>query len=535
MEQMKEVGIKYKIISLGEEKYIGIPDSLVEGEDTGFCFVTEDGSSYPIGNEREEFQNPFVVHKVFALDELEYLYEMEGDEEFLKEFFFEDQKNSILYIDAAHDGYIDCDEINLEVLHKLSSEATFYLDEKSLPAVSLNENALKELLGAKSIKDVRVLLERYKGQMKSFSNLHQKKGLTKINVVGGKVDSIEVDRNVQKVQEKKIETKDLPKTTPSGEVSYQGLRKHLRERIYGHDEEIDTIAQKLYMNYTAEKGETIESILLVGPTGTGKTETIKAACEYLDIPSVSRNASNIVPQGIKGMSIEDVISDLYEEAGQDVKKAERGLVFLDEFDKLNDSDLDIKASVKNILLTFTAGGTFPIDNDRYHFTFDSSMTSKVYAGVFERILEQNRNLGFGNPLVVEDSLGTDEEIRRKIIEKHYFTQEELTRITTILGYKDLDRETKRRILLDNKYNEFFKKKKRYQRQFGVDLIADESYVDAVLDSLEKTATGMRSVNNLVKKTLNEAERALLEGEHKGYKRLVLTRNTVEKPKEFDLS
>lgn len=534
MEQIKEVGIKYKLIPLGEEKYLGIPDSLVEGVDTGFCFETKEGS-YLIGNERDEFKEPFIVHKIFAMDELEYLYEMEGDEEFLKEFFFEDNKNSILYIDAAHDGYIDCDEINLDVLHKLSSEATFYLDEKGLPAVSLNENALNELLKAKDLEEVKLLLERYKSQMKSFSNLNQKKGLTKINIVGGKVDSIEVDRNVQKVEEKKIETKASPKETSTPEISFQGLRKYLKERIYGHDDEIDVIAQKLYMNYTANKGEDVESVLLVGPTGTGKTETVKAACEYLDIPSVSRNASNIVPQGIKGMSIEDVIADLYEEAGQDLKKAERGLVFLDEFDKLNDSELDIKTSVKNILLTFTSGGTFPIDNDHYHFTFDSSMTSKVYAGVFDRIREQHRSMGFGQQLVVPSSLVSDEEIRRKIIEKGYFTQEELTRISTILGYGDLDRETKRRILLENKYGEFYKKKKRYQRQFGIDMIADESFIDAILDRIESSETGMRNVNNIVKKTLNHAERALLEGEHQGYKKLVLTRDTVESPKKFDLS
>ena len=530
MEDIKEIGIKYKIIPLGEEKYIGIPVSLVEGVDNGLCFETED-ETYPIGNEREEFKNPYIVAKIFTLDELEYLYEMDGDEEFLKEYFFDDHKNSILYIDANHDGYIECDEVNFDVLHKLCSDATFYMDSKGLPVIALNEKALKELSEAKTMQEVSLIIERYKTQIKDFINQNKKKGLTKINIVDGEIDSIEVDRAITK-----IESKEKPKQAhATSNVSYQGLRDYLKERIYGHDEEIDTIAQKLYMNYTAEKGEAIESILLVGPTGTGKTETVKAACEYLDIPSVSRNASNIVPQGIKGMSIEDVITDLYEEAGEDIKKAERGLVFLDEFDKLNDSDLDIKTSVKNILLTFTAGGVFPIDNDRYHFTFDSSMTSKVYAGVFERIGEQKRSLGFGNPLIETSLLGTDDEIRRKIIEKKYFSQEELTRISTILGYNDLDRETKRRILLHNKYGEFFKKKKRYQRQFGVDVIADESFVDAILDRLEQSSTGMRSVNNIVKKTLNEAERALLEGEHQGYKKLVLTKDTVETPKKFDLS
>ena len=64
------------------------------------------------------------------------------------------------------------------------------------------------------------------------------------------------------------------------------------------------------MNYTAIDNETIESILLVGPTGTGKTETVKAACEYLSLPYIIANTSNLVPQGIKGVSIEKLLKDL---------------------------------------------------------------------------------------------------------------------------------------------------------------------------------------------------------------------------------
>ena len=271
-----------------------------------------------------------------------------------------------------------------------------------------------------------------------------------------------------------------------------------------------------------------------GPAGTGKTETVKAACEYLDIPSFSANAANIVPQGIKGMSIEDIIVGLFERADYDENKAQRGLIFLDEFDKLNESDIDIKSTVKNILLTFTAGGTFPIDNDRYTFQFDSSMTNKVYAGVFQKISEKEKSIGFAETSNTGKVLGTDQEMREKIIAKGYFTLEELSRISTILGYEDLDRETKRNILLYSKISEFAKKRERYKRQFGVDLIAEDSYLEAILDSISNSATGMRSLNNFVKRTIDSAERYLLEHEKDTYKKLVLTKDTVEDHTKFDL-
>ena len=289
------------------------------------------------------------------------------------------------------------------------------------------------------------------------------------------------------------------------------------------------------MNYTAEEGETVESILLVGPTGTGKTETVNAACDYLDLPHIEVNASNIVPQGIKGMSIEEVIANLYEQANYDEKKAQRGLIFLDEFDKLNETDLELKSSVKNILLTFTAGGNFPIDTDRYTFNFNSTMTNKVYAGVFDKITHQKREIGFGRDIREKESLGTEDQIREKIISKGYFSLEELSRISTILAFNELDRETKKRILLRSKLSEFAKKRNRYKRQFNIDLIASDDYIEAILDSVSTQATGMRSVNNIVKRNINSAEQVLLEREHDGYKRLVLTRDTVENPRNFDLS
>ena len=196
--------------------------------------------------------------------------------------------------------------------------------------------------------------------------------------------------------------------------------------------------------------------------------------------------------------------------------------------------MDIKVAVKNILLTFTAGGSFPIDTDHYHFTFDSSMTNKIYAGVFERITQKEKPIGFDVVRKTVPSLGTAEEIRKKIINKKYFSSEELSRITTILPYNDLSRETKKDILLHCKYSDYAKKCARYKRQFGIDIVIDEAYADAVLDKLADT-TGMRSVENLVKRTINNAEKFILENEDKDYKKLVLTKDTVLDPNKFDLS
>ena len=533
---LKEYGIKYRVIKLPKKSYILFPVKLEEisTDENGFF---SDQQPVPFLYDGSDLQhNRYVIDNCFALDELEYIYDYAGDEFFLSEYFFDDYKDVLIYIELGEDKTISKYNVNLSFLKDGKLDVSYLLDH-NIPAIVLNENALNEIISAEDMSEAKVILEKYRRLIYSFKEL-SKKGITKVNVRNGKVSSFETSRKIsvdrKKEREIDVEAPNVinKEVVESEDLSYQGLKKAIKEKVFGHDEEIDRFCQKLYMNYTALKGDPVESILLVGPTGTGKTETVKAACEYLDIPSYSVNASNIVPQGIKGMSIEDVIIGLLEAANYSEEKASRGLVFLDEFDKLNDSDLEIKGAVKNILLTFTAGGTFPIDSDRYTFTFDSSMVQKVYAGVFQDIIEKPRTLGFTSG-EIKEILDTEESIREKIIEKGYFSQEELTRISTIIGFKDLDRDTKKRILLYSKLSEFAKKKERYKRQFGIDLYADDSYIEAILDTISNSATGMRSVNNYVKRTIDTAERELLDNEG-DYKKLVLTSDTVTDPSKFDL-
>ena len=529
-----EYAIKYQVIEFSDGEYILFPISLEIGIREEEGFETEE-EIIPYIETKNDLQNEYVVDMIYTEEELQYVYEYqkEDEEDFLGEYFFEDYEDTLIYIDSRQENQESLvkNEINLRVIKDQNNELTFYMD-KSIPSVLLNEKALQDLLESKDLNQLKLTLKKYQRKVQQFDLYNSKKGITKICMENGKVTAVETERKF--APNTKFNIANERRTLLSNDISYQGLRKYLKERIYGHEEELDIFAQKLYMNYTANDNEVVDSILLVGPTGTGKTETVRAACEYMNIPYMEVNATNIVPEGIVGMSMEDVIISLYEKAGKKIKKAERGLIFLDEFDKLNTSDLDIKVSVKDILLTFTSGGTFPIRTDHYNFLFNSAMTNKVFAGVFEKIAEKPKLLGFKTTEEDRITLGTGEEIRKKIIEKKYFTLEELTRISTILGYDELTRETKKQILLYSKLSEFSKKKERYKRQFGIDMVIEDSYIDAILDSLEESETGMRSINNIIRKNLNKVEQAILEEDNKNYKRLVLTKDSVT-DNQFDLS
>ena len=537
-----EFAIKYQIFKLSDTEFIFKPVELLKGQETKNGFKCTNGNEYPIFIDTVDGRRKYYVDMIFTADELKDMFDYEdNDPDFIGGYFFENYKKTLMFVDTtdvSDTGLTYRTMVPLELLKQVEPSSIYYMDN-AIPNVVLNEKAVRDILDCKTLRKVKVMLTKYQQNMADIKKHRDAEGVTRISWTGDKVNWYETTRNVdfdglEKVRTGKKTINDYRGATSTKEISYLGLRDYLKERVFGHDEEIDTFAQKLYMNHTAIKGDPVDSILLVGPTGTGKTKTVEYACEYLGIPMYSVNASNLVPQGIKGTSIEDVIVGLYGKAGCNLEKAQRGLVFLDEYDKLNASDFDQKIEVKNILLTFNAGGSFPIDTDHYHFTFDSSMTNRIYAGVFERITQKEKPIGFDVIRRVTPPLGNAEEIRKKIIEKKYFTQEELSRITTILAYNDLPRDVKRNIILNCKHSDYAKKCERYKRQFGIDIVIDEAYVDAVLDKLADT-TGMRSVENLVKRTINNAEKFILENEQEGYKRLVLTRETVSNPKVFDLS
>lgn len=539
-----DYSIKYRVIKLDKNKYILFPSDIKKGELFGYDFISED-ETVPILDRPKSLKGKYVMGAVYTIDDLRILYDDDDsdvDDDFLGEFFYTDTKDKILYVETDDKNEIkDTLEIDLSFLQE-KEESGVYVYNKENAAIILNEDILRKLRKVDDLKELKLLLEKYHKLINAYKKLNETKGLTRVKLVNGKIDEIEVDREVQSgvfpkgtYNEEPDINEEVKKDNPvPSDFTYQGLRNKIKEYVFGQDAAIDTFAQKLFMNVTAEEGEPIDSILLVGPTGVGKTETVEQAGKYLEIPYFSFNAANLNAEGIVGTSIENVLSSLYEMAGEDLKRAQRGIVFFDEFDKLNDSELDTKKVLKNIFLTFNGGGKFPIVNsEKVSLVFDTLMTNKVYAGVFQRIADNKKHtIGFGEQPKYTDL--TESDIRKRIIDNGYFSLEELSRISTILPYYELDRETKIRILKESKLSTLAQKRKRYKRQFGLDIETPDEFVDAVIEKLDKSETGMRSLNNIIKQIMDCAEKEIILNPTQ-YKKLVLTRKTVDDPTNFDLS
>lgn len=513
---LEEVGIKYKKIVVNKNKYVLVPIGLLTGYSVGEIYYSTKEYKIPLDVKTVKNEE-FLIDSISTIKDLMYSYEYEGDIDFLKEYYFGEEKDNIILIDIL-DNKINKKKINLNSLRKNDTKEIY---ENGEEAVYINSNTLDNLLNIDDIKQIKRELNKFRKSLKAFKEKNL--DATRVTVENGHVKEVFVKTKTREEVEEDTKS-DL---VSSEDISLKGLENYIKERVFGHDEEIRHISKTLMMNYTALDNEKREPMLLVGLTGTGKTETIRAASDYLDSPFVEINTINLVPQGIKGESLEDCLYSLIVQAKDDLKKAERGFVFFDEFDKLGSNESDYKDAVKHILLKFIEGAKFTIDKQNKDYIFDTSKLNKVFAGVFEELYKRNKSLGF-NSSKEEEKI----DLASNISSKNYYGKELLTRIKHFYLFDELSMDTKKQILLESKLSEYLSKKERYQRQFKVNMIADDSYIDRVLEILAADNKSIRELNNLVASTLEEVEYELLSNNHQN-QRLVLTKDIVDNHNNFD--
>lgn len=521
-----EIGIIYEVIKINATMYVLSPIGTVEGYSVGENFYNE--IVHKTAFNVESLQNPELIDSIMSIESLKKLYDYD-DIEFIKEFYLEEEKDYILTIEVK-DGKLIKRKVNLKEFIKVDERET-YERQKDTPAVTLNCDALDNLINSNSIAEVREKLVLYRRLVKQYRDKEKKEGITSVTVENGHVTEVGLNKKVQAPEILK-KAEQVPGEAPIDKNSFsaRGLYEYLKERVVGHDEELKSIATTMIMNYRATSEFGTESILIVGPTGTGKTETLQSAATYLNIPYTSFNTANIVPQGIKGTSLEDLLYILLVKSGFDMEKAQKGLIFLDEFDKLGKSSLDIKESVKDILLTYIAGGTFSIDKPSGDYEFNTRMLNKSFAGAFSELFEAKKApMGFGTTSQSEIQVFKPELITRA----DYYGKELVTRIPHIYAYSPLTRDLQRKVLLESKLSQLLLKKHRYEKEFGVTTIVDETYIEAILDQLSKQDKSMRDLNNLILATLGTIEYELMENEGK-VKQLILTSETVTDPTKFGL-
>ncbi len=304
------------------------------------------------------------------------------------------------------------------------------------------------------------------------------------------------------------------------------MKAKLDEYVVGQDQAKKAISVAVYNHYKrvyADNSDGVEieksNLLILGPTGSGKTYLVKTLAKLLDVPLAIADATSLTEAGYIGDDIESVISKLLSAADNDVDRAEHGIVFIDEIDKIakkkNTNSRDVSGeSVQQELLKMLEGSKIevPVGGSSKNMmvpttTIDTNNILFICGGAFpemDRIIKdrltKNNSIGFGAALYDADSKTEGEVLSQVTIEDlraFGMIPEFLGRLPVIVTLESLSEEFLVRILTEPK-NAIVK---QYQKLFAM---------DEVKLSFEEDALRVIARRALEKKTGARALRAVLE-------------------------
>ncbi|TFB12241.1 ATP-dependent Clp protease ATP-binding subunit ClpX [Candidatus Marinimicrobia bacterium MT.SAG.3] len=311
------------------------------------------------------------------------------------------------------------------------------------------------------------------------------------------------------------------------------IKKELDKYVVGQEHAKIAISVAVYNHYKRISSRKIfedveidkSNILLIGPTGTGKTLIAQTLARFLEVPFTIVDATILTEAGYVGEDVENILVRLLQSADYDLQKAEKGIIYIDEIDKIGRKTSspsitrDVSGEgVQQALLKILEGtiSSVPPKGGRKHpeqplVNVNTKDILFICGGAFDGLEElikgriKSSLMGFGaevrspGEMKIGDILTKCEPVD---LIKYGLIPELVGRLPVLSTLKELDEEALRKILLEPK-NSLIKQYKKLFKLDGVDLIFEEGAIQKVVELAKERGTGARALRAILEEAMQD--------------------------------